>query len=62
MTATEFWTDRFGEKPQTDAEQLAIAMMSDYSTYCFEECFKEITEPKRSEKDTGQYMNHKMVR
>lgn len=32
-TAKEFWTERFGEKPKTDSEKLAVAMMGLYKDY-----------------------------
>jgi DnaJ-domain-containing protein 1 len=32
-TATEFWTEKFGEKPKTDSEKLACAMMHEYAEY-----------------------------
>lgn len=33
ITATEFWEKKFGEKPQTDVEKLAVAMMAEYGDY-----------------------------
>ena len=31
MNAREFWKERFGEYPQTDADRLAVAMMAEYA-------------------------------
>ena len=30
-TAKEYWKERFGEYPQSDADKLAIAMMAEYA-------------------------------
>ena len=32
-TAAEYWRSRFGEEPRTDAEKLAVAMMTEYADY-----------------------------
>lgn len=29
-TAKEFWKEKWGEYPQTDADKLAVAMMQEY--------------------------------
>lgn len=31
--AIEFWEERYGEKPKTDSEILAVAMMAMYGEY-----------------------------
>ena len=33
MTAKEYWMERFGEYPQSDADKLAVAMMQDYQIF-----------------------------
>ena len=39
-TAKEYWIERFGEPPQSEEEKWAIAMMTEYAEYCFNESKK----------------------
>lgn len=32
-TAFDFWTEKWGEEPQTDSDKLAVAMMREYAEY-----------------------------
>jgi len=33
-SAKEYWTSKFDEYPQTDADRLAVVMMAEYYNYC----------------------------
>ena len=46
-TAAEFWEERFGESPRTDAEKLAVAMMTEYADYVYAKFIKTVNQKNR---------------